>query len=60
MKEVTGTTRIAAYPYTATSCPIEMEPSAAIRAASQVTPARNTDGSPTARPLIQLVTPATR
>jgi hypothetical protein len=60
MKNATGTTSTAAYPQTATSSPTVISPAAAIRAASQMTTARNSAGRPTPSAWIQLVTAPTR
>ncbi|MET8335953.1 hypothetical protein [Streptosporangium canum] len=60
MKKETGTTSTAMYPYTPTSSPTVIAPSAASRAPSQVTAARNRAGNPAPSAPIQLVSDATR
>ena len=60
IRKNTGVASTATYPYTATISPTVISPAAVIRAASQVTAARNRLGRPTATPSIQLATAPTR
>jgi hypothetical protein len=55
-----GTTRIATYPYTATSSPTVRSPRTVSRVASQVTTARKIVGRPSPSAVIQLSAPHTR